>query len=111
MPKTIKDIEAQIKELEQEKASLEKLEQLKDILGTTTLSVAQIKKAIKDAEKDVKIKPKNFTSKSKKSVIKPKKENVKPKYSKVINCKECGKEFESHSPRQVVCPECKNNKK
>ena len=124
MPKTatVKDIEAQIKKLEHEKTMLEnaaRIEDLKEIINTTPLSVAQIKKAIKDAEKSLKItkakksvsNPKKTSTKANKIASKPKNPNAKPKFSKVIACNECGKEFESHSPRQVICPECKSKKK
>lgn len=105
MSRTIKDIEAQIKELEQEKAGLEKLEQLKDVLGTTTLTVAQIKKLIKDAEKNNKVN--NKVDKLKKEKIVKKVSSGKPRYVQEKVCTECRNKFEAHSPRQMVCPECK----
>lgn len=125
--RTVKDIEAQIKELEREKNELEqkelleKFEPLMDVLSTTTLSVAQIKKAIKDAEKEKIGKKPNKTTKK---VIKNKPKNVetekvtgtnieKPKrkgYEKEHTCSICGKRFMAHSPRQIICPECKVNK-
>ena len=126
--RTVKDIEAQIKELEREKNELEqkelleKFEPLMDVLSTTTLSVAQIKKAIKDAEKE---KIGKMQNKATKKVTKNKSKNVETKkaveinteipkrkgYEKEHTCSICGKKFMAHSPRQIICPECKDKTK
>ena len=118
--RTVKDIEAQIKELEDEKRKLEheefmeKFEPIIDILSTTTLSVAQIKKLIKDAEKENLNKKANKTANNKiknnknetdSDVDKP----TRKGYEKEHTCEKCGKVFIAKSPRQKICPECKTN--
>lgn len=108
--RTVKDIEAQIAALEKEKEELQqqvvidKFKPLLDVLSTTTLSVAQIKKLIKDAENDNGVKKKPI---QKKKVVvkvssKKRKLNIKDK-----RCQICGKTFTPTSGVQKICLDCK----
>lgn len=108
--RTVKDIEAQIAALEKEKEELQqqvvidKFKPLLDVLSTTTLSVAQIKKLIRDAENDKNVKKKPIQNG--KATIKISEEkrklNIKDK-----QCQICGKTFTPTSGIQKICLDCK----
>lgn len=108
--RTVKDIEAQIAALEKEKEELQqqvvidKFKPLLDVLSTTTLSVAQIKKLIKDAEDDNGAKKKSIQKKktTAKASGKKRKLNIKDK-----QCQICGKTFTPTSGVQKICLDCK----
>lgn len=110
--RTVSAINSEIAALEKEREELvkkeleEKFEELSDILLSTTLTIPQIKKAIKDAEGAKTISSKKST----KNKTTMKEEDGKEHTSsfKPKKCELCGKEFIPRSGRQKRCDDCKN---